>query len=236
MSLVLEVRELRKDYQGGDGGTIEVLRGLELSVSTGEFVAVTGESGSGKSTLLHLIGALDRPTAGQVLLDGVAYDSLDPDALAALRNRKLGFVFQFHHLLRDFTALENVSMPLLIAGQLPAAARARAEQLLDSVGLADRMSHLPAQLSGGEQQRTAVARALATSPALLLADEPSGNLDVRNAEQLHSLFAGLAREFHTAVVVVTHNRALAARADRVLTLSEGVLAPESSFGAETVPS
>ena len=236
MSLVLEVRELRKDYQGGDGGTIEVLRGLELSVSTGEFVAVTGESGSGKSTLLHLIGALDRPTAGQVLLDGVPYDSLDADALAALRNRKLGFVFQFHHLLRDFTALENVAMPLLIAGQLPAAARARAEELLDSVGLADRMSHLPAQLSGGEQQRTAVARALATSPALLLADEPSGNLDVRNAEQLHGLFAGLAREFHTAVVVVTHNRALAARADRVLTLSEGVLAPESSFGAETVPS
>ena len=236
MSLVLEARELRKDYQGGDGGTIEVLRGLDLSVSTGEFVAVTGESGSGKSTLLHLIGALDRPTAGQVLLDGVAYDSLDGDALAALRNRKLGFVFQFHHLLRDFTALENVAMPLLIAGLDPAAARASAGELLDSVGLTERMSHFPAQLSGGEQQRAAVARALATSPALLLADEPSGNLDARNAEQLHSLFAGLAREFHTAVVVVTHNRALAARADRILTLSEGVLAPESSFGAETVPS
>jgi lipoprotein-releasing system ATP-binding protein len=186
--------------------------------------------------LLHLIGALDRPTAGQVLLDGVAYDSLDGDALAALRNRKLGFVFQFHHLLRDFTALENVAMPLLIAGLDPAVARARAGELLDSVGLTERTSHLPAQLSGGEQQRAAVARALATSPALLLADEPSGNLDVRNAEQLHSLFAGLAREFHTAVVVVTHNRALAARADRILTLSEGVLAPESSFGAETVPS
>jgi lipoprotein-releasing system ATP-binding protein len=236
MSLVLEARELRKDYQGGDGGTIEVLRGLDLSVSSGEFVAVTGESGSGKSTLLHLIGALDRPTAGQVLLDGVAYDSLDGDALAALRNRKLGFVFQFHHLLRDFTALENVAMPLLIAGLDPAVARARAGELLDSVGLTERTSHLPAQLSGGEQQRAAVARALATSPALLLADEPSGNLDVRNAEQLHSLFAGLAREFHTALVVVTHNRALAARADRILTLSEGVLAPESSFGAETVPS
>ncbi len=234
--LVLEARELRKDYQGGDGGTIEVLRGLDLSVSTGEFVAVTGESGSGKSTLLHLIGALDHPTAGQVLLDGVAYDSLDGDALAALRNRKIGFVFQFHHLLRDFTALENVAMPLLIAGHAPAAARARAAVLLESVGLSDRTSHLPAQLSGGEQQRAAVARALATSPAMLLADEPSGNLDIRNAEQLHSLFAGLAREFHTAVVVVTHNRALAARADRILTLSEGVLAPESSFGAETVPS
>lgn len=236
MSLVLEARELRKDYQGGDGGTIEVLRGLDLSVSTGEFVAVTGESGSGKSTLLHLVGALDRPTAGQVLLDSIAYDTLDGDALAALRNRKIGFVFQFHHLLRDFTALENVAMPLLIAGHSQAAARTRAEDLLQSVGLADRTSHLPAQLSGGEQQRTAVARALATSPALLLADEPSGNLDARNAEQLHGIFAGLAREFRTAVVVVTHNRALAARADRILTLSEGVLAPESGFGAETVPS
>jgi len=234
MSLVLEARDLRKDYQGGDGGTIEVLRGLELSVSTGEFVAVTGESGSGKSTLLHLVGALDQPTAGQVMLEGVAYDSLDADALAVLRNRKIGFVFQFHHLLRDFTALENVAMPLLIAGHSQADARKRAQDLLDSVGLADRTSHLPSQLSGGEQQRTAVARALATSPVLLLADEPSGNLDTRNAEQLNSLFAGLAREFRTAVVVVTHNRALAGRADRILTLSDGVLAPESSFGAETV--
>ncbi|HEV8612507.1 MAG TPA: ABC transporter ATP-binding protein [Gemmatimonadales bacterium] len=232
MSVVLEARELRKNYLGGDGSTIEVLRGLELSVSTGEFVAVTGESGSGKSTLLHLVGALDRPTGGQVLLDGIAYDGLGADALAALRNRKLGFVFQFHHLLRDFSALENVAMPLLIAGQPPAAARERARILLDSVGLGGRVSHLPAQLSGGEQQRAAVARALATGPALLLADEPSGNLDARNAEQLHRLFAGLAREFQTAVIIVTHNRALASRADRVLTLSEGILAPEFGYGAE----
>ena len=236
MSLVLEARELRKNYRGGDGGTIEVLRGLTLSVSSGEFVAVTGESGSGKSTLLHLLGALDQPTAGSVLLDGTPYDGLDPNALAALRNRKLGFVFQFHHLLRDFSALENVEMPLLIAGQPPAAARERARSLLDTVGLAERQSHLPAQLSGGEQQRTAVARALANGPALLLADEPSGNLDERNAEQLHRLFAGLAREFRTAVVVVTHNRALAGRADRILTLSEGLLAPVSDFGAEVIPS
>jgi lipoprotein-releasing system ATP-binding protein len=236
MSVVLEARELRKNYRGGDGGTIEVLRGLTLSVSTGEFVAVTGESGSGKSTLLHLLGALDQPTSGQVLLDGTPYQGLDAAGLAALRNRKLGFVFQFHHLLRDFSALENVEMPLLIAGQSPAAARERARSLLDAVGLAERRSHLPAQLSGGEQQRTAVARALATGPALLLADEPSGNLDERNAEQLHRLFAGLAREFRTAVVVVTHNRALAGRADRILNLSEGLLAPTSDFGAEVVPS
>jgi lipoprotein-releasing system ATP-binding protein len=230
MSTVLEARELRKSYRGGDGGTIEVLRGLDLAVATGEFVAVTGESGSGKSTLLHQLGALDRPTSGLIALDGVAYDRLSPDALAELRNRRIGFVFQFHHLLRDFSAQENVAMPLLIGGVAAAEAQERARALLELVGLAPRMSHLPAQLSGGEQQRAAVARALVTEPALLLADEPSGNLDERNAEQLHGLFAGLARNFRTAVVVVTHNRSLAARADRVLRLSEGLLAAAAPAG------
>ncbi|HEV8357367.1 MAG TPA: ABC transporter ATP-binding protein [Gemmatimonadales bacterium] len=235
MSAVLETRGLRKSYLGGDGSTLEVLRGLDFEVATGEFVAVTGESGSGKSTLLHLVGALDRPTAGRIALGGAAYDDLDPDGLAGLRNRQIGFVFQFHHLLRDFTAQENVAMPLLIAGMPSEAASGRARTLLDSVGLGGRRHHLPAQLSGGEQQRVAVARALATQPALLLADEPSGNLDEANAEQLHALFAVLAREFRTAVVVVTHNRSLAARADRVLVLSEGVLAPAAGYGAEAVP-
>ena len=235
MSAILEVRELRKSYVGGDGGTIEVLRGVDLAVTTSEFVAVTGESGSGKSTLLHLVGGLDRPTSGWIGLGGVSYDELDADALAALRNRKVGFVFQFHHLLRDFTAEENVAMPLLIAGETPPRARERARSLLESVGLDSRRTHLPAQLSGGEQQRAAVARALATEPALLLADEPSGNLDERNAEQLHALFAGLAREFRTAVVIVTHNRALANRADRVLHLGEGVLAPAVTYGQEALP-
>ena len=235
MSAILEVRELRKSYVGGDGGTIEVLRGVDLAVTTSEFVAVTGESGSGKSTLLHLVGGLDRPTSGWIGLGGVSYDELDADALAALRNRKVGFVFQFHHLLRDFTAEENVAMPLLIAGETPSRARERARSLLESVGLDSRRTHLPAQLSGGEQQRAAVARALATEPALLLADEPSGNLDERNAEQLHALFAGLAREFRTAVVIVTHNRALANRADRVLHLGEGVLAPAVTYGQEALP-
>jgi lipoprotein-releasing system ATP-binding protein len=230
MSTVLEARDLRKSYRGGDGGTIEVLRGVELAVATGEFVAVTGESGSGKSTLLHQLGALDRPSSGLIALDGIPYDTLDPAALAELRNRRIGFVFQFHHLLRDFSAQENVAMPLLIGGMAPGEARDRARTLLELVGLAPRMSHLPAQLSGGEQQRAAVARALVTEPALLLADEPSGNLDERNAEQLHSLFAGLARNFRTAVVVVTHNRSLAARADRVLRLSEGVLAAAAPAG------
>jgi lipoprotein-releasing system ATP-binding protein len=230
MSTVLEARELRKSYRGGDGGTIEVLRGLDLAVTTGEFVAVTGESGSGKSTLLHQLGALDRPTSGLIALDGVPYDTLDPDALAELRNRRIGCVFQFHHLLRDFSAQENVAMPLLIGGVPAAQAQERARALLELVGLAARMCHLPAQLSGGEQQRAAVARALVTEPALLLADEPSGTLDERNAEQLHGLFAGLARNFRTAVVVVTHNRSLAARADRVLRLSEGLLAAAAPAG------
>jgi lipoprotein-releasing system ATP-binding protein len=221
---VLQATGLCKTYVGGDGGRIEVLRGLDLSVETGEFVAVTGESGSGKSTLLHLLGALDQPTGGSVRLDGTDYEQLDAAGRAALRNSKMGFVFQFHHLLRDFSALENVAMPLLIGGVAPPAAQARARELLHSVGLGHRLTHLPAQLSGGEQQRTAVARALVTSPVLVLADEPSGNLDEGNASQLHGLFASLAREFQTAVVVVTHNRALAGLADRVLSLSEGVLA------------
>lgn len=230
MTTVLEARDLRKSYRGGDGGTIDVLQGVDLAVATGEFVAVTGESGSGKSTLLHQLGALDRPTSGLIALDGIPYDTLDAAALAELRNRRIGFVFQFHHLLRDFSAQENVAMPLLIGGVAPAEAQERARTLLELVGLAPRRSHLPAQLSGGEQQRAAVARALVTEPALLLADEPSGNLDERNAEQLHALFAGLARNFRTAVVVVTHNRSLAARADRVLRLSEGVLAAAAPAG------
>jgi lipoprotein-releasing system ATP-binding protein len=235
MSAILEARDLRKSYRGGDGGTIEVLRGVDFAVETGEFVAVTGESGSGKSTLLHLLGALDGPTSGQVRLDGAAYEGLDAEALAALRNRKIGFVFQFHHLLRDFTALENVALPLRIAGVPVADSEARARAMLDAVGLGARRTHLPSQLSGGEQQRAAVARALVVQPTLLLADEPSGNLDEQNAEHLHALFSGLAREFRTAMVVVTHNRSLAGRADRVLTLSEGVLAPAAGYGAEVLP-
>jgi lipoprotein-releasing system ATP-binding protein len=208
---------------------------VDLAVETGEFVAVTGESGSGKSTLLHLLGALDRPTSGQVRLVGDPYEELDAEALAQLRNRKIGFVFQFHHLLRDFTAEENVALPLRVAGVSASESATRARRLLNSVGLDARRTHLPAQLSGGEQQRAAVARALAMQPALILADEPSGNLDEQNAEQLHALFSGLARQFRTAMVVVTHNRALAGRADRVLTLSEGVLAPAAGYGAEVLP-
>jgi lipoprotein-releasing system ATP-binding protein len=233
MSAILEAQGLRKVYRGGDGAPIEVLSGVDLAVGRGEFVAVMGASGSGKSTLLHLLGALDAPSSGAVRLDGQSYGELPPEELARIRNRKLGFVFQFHHLLREFTALENVMMPLLIAGADESRARSKAEELLAAVGLAGRMSHRPAALSGGEQQRAAVARALATDPVVVLADEPSGNLDHGHSERLHELFAGLAREFETALVVVTHNRLLAGRADRVLSLEGGRLVPLS--GVESIP-
>jgi lipoprotein-releasing system ATP-binding protein len=233
MSAILEAEGLRKVYRGGDGTPIEVFDGVNLAVSRGEFVAIVGASGSGKSTLLHLLGALDTPTAGTVRLDGQAYAELDPMELAAVRNRKIGFVFQFHHLLREFSALENVMMPLLIAGESESLARSRAEELLAAVGLAGRMTHRPGALSGGEQQRAAVARALAADPLVVLADEPSGNLDHGNSERLHQLFARLSREFETALVVVTHNRLLAGRADRVLSLESGRL--ETLPGVESMP-
>jgi lipoprotein-releasing system ATP-binding protein len=233
MSAILEAQGLRKLYRGGDGAPIEVLSDVDLAVARGEFVAIVGASGSGKSTLLHLLGALDTPTSGQVRLDGLVYGEQTAAALAAVRNRKIGFVFQFHHLLREFSALENVMMPLLIAGEAENAARSRAEELLAAVGLAGRMTHRPSQLSGGEQQRAAVARALAADPRVVLADEPSGNLDHANSERLHELFARLAREFETALVVVTHNRLLAGRADRVLSLDGGRLVPLS--GVESMP-
>jgi lipoprotein-releasing system ATP-binding protein len=234
MNPVLEARGLRKVYTGGDGSLIEVLSGVDFAVSRGEFVAIVGASGAGKSTLLHLLGALDEPTAGSVTLDGEALAEQSATRLAELRNRKLGFVFQFHHLLREFSALENVMMPLLISGSAEAGARAKAMELLAAVGLAGRTTHRPAALSGGEQQRVAVARALATDPLVVLADEPSGNLDYHNSERLHELFATLARNFETALVVVTHNRLLAARADRVLAMEEGKLVAHS--GWEAMPS
>jgi lipoprotein-releasing system ATP-binding protein len=231
MTALLEGRGLRKVFAGGDGQPLEVLRAVELAVHRGEFVAIVGASGAGKSTLLHLLGALDHPTGGDVWLDGSRYADLDAEALSELRNRKLGFVFQFHHLLREFSALENVMMPLLIAGMQERAARSRAEEMLSSVGLAGRMTHRPAELSGGEQQRCAVARALVHDPSLVLADEPSGNLDHANADRLHEVFFRLAREYETAVVVVTHNRQLAGRADRILMLEDGCLAAVASVDA-----
>jgi lipoprotein-releasing system ATP-binding protein len=221
--MVLEAIDLAKTFVGGDGGLITVLDGVNLQVARGEMVAIVGASGAGKSTLLHLIGALDRPTRGNVVIAGDRVDGLTDQELSALRNRRVGFVFQFHHLLREFTALENVMMPLRIAGWEPRRSQARAQELLARVGLAARTQHRPSQMSGGEQQRTAVARALAVDPAIVLADEPSGNLDHANSERLHDLFAELSRDLEIAMVVVTHNRSLAARADRVLCLEDGRL-------------
>jgi lipoprotein-releasing system ATP-binding protein len=231
MNALLMARGVRKVFRGGDGQPLEVLSGVELDVARGEFTAIVGASGAGKSTLLHLLGALDQPSGGDVWLDGSRYADLAPAGLAELRNRKLGFVFQFHHLLREFSALENVMMPLLIGGVQLRQARSRAEELLSEVGLAGRMTHRPAELSGGEQQRCAVARALVHDPSVVLADEPSGNLDHANSERLHELFFRLAREYETAVVVVTHNRQLAARADRILLLEDGRLSMVRSVDA-----
>ena len=225
---VLEATGVEKSYRGGDGMLIRVLDGVDLTVAPGEMVAIVGASGAGKSTFLHVLGALDRPDAGEVKLAGQATRTTDDEVLAELRNRTVGFVFQFHHLLKEFSAVENVMMPLLIAQMPQAEARARAEALLERVGLSARRHHRPSELSGGEQQRTAVARALAAKPPLLLADEPSGNLDHQNAERLHDLFAELTAEFAVGLVVVTHNRSLAARASRVLHLEDGRLLPASA--------
>jgi lipoprotein-releasing system ATP-binding protein len=223
MAPVLEAHDLWKSYRGGDGGLLHILSGIDLSISRGEMVAVVGASGAGKSTLLHLLGALDQPTKGFVVLAGQPVQGGSDEALAKLRNQAVGFVFQFHHLLREFSALENVMMPLRISGMEDRAARSRAEELLARVGLSGRMLHRPAELSGGEQQRTAVARALATDPAVILADEPTGNLDQANAERLHELFVELVRDMEIGMVVVTHNRSLAGRAHRVLLLESGRL-------------
>lgn len=220
---VLEAHDLHKTYVGGDGGTINVLSGVDLSISPREMVAIVGASGAGKSTLLHVLGALEKPTRGYVVIGGEPINGLSEEQLAALRNRSVGFVFQFHHLLREFTALENVMMPLRIAGRDIAQARSRAEELLARVGLSGRMHHLPSQLSGGEQQRTAVARALAMDPKVVLADEPSGNLDLANGEMLHELLSEVVNDLEIGMVVVTHNRSLAARAGRVLLLEGGRL-------------
>jgi lipoprotein-releasing system ATP-binding protein len=220
---VLEAHDVYKSYIGGDGNVLNVLNGVNLSVSKGEMVAIVGSSGAGKSTFMHVLGALDRPTRGYVVIGGEPVQGRDENALGELRNRSVGFVFQFHHLLREFSALENVMMPMRIAGRPEEVARGRAAELLARVGLSARMSHRPGELSGGEQQRTAVARALAMDPQVVLADEPSGNLDRSNAEMLHELLHQVVNDLEIGMVVVTHSRSLAGRANKVLLLEGGRL-------------
>ncbi|HUP89229.1 MAG TPA: ABC transporter ATP-binding protein [Longimicrobiales bacterium] len=214
---------LRKTYIQESGSELNILEGVEIAVQPGEAIAIVGASGAGKSTLLHLLGGLDKPTSGEVFLDGKSVAELSERELASVRNERVGFVFQFHHLLREFTALENVMMPLLIAGRERQLSKDRATRLLTEVGLEARLTHKPWQLSGGEQQRVAVARALANEPAVVIADEPSGNLDTHTGEQLHDLFFRLQSEHGVALVIATHNRELAERADRILQMKEGRL-------------
>jgi lipoprotein-releasing system ATP-binding protein len=221
---VLEARHLCKTFVEGER-SLEVLRDLELEIFSSERVAIVGASGSGKTTLLQLLGGLDTPSGGEVLVDGHSIAGMTDVQRGRLRNRSLGFVYQFHHLLPEFTALENVAMPLLVRGCASSEAQARAREVLGQVGLAERLSHRPSQLSGGERQRTAIARALVTQPAAVLADEPTGNLDRRTGERVFELLLRCNEDFGTSLIVVTHDPDLAARMDRVLELEDGRLKP-----------
>jgi len=214
--VILSAKNIHKKY-----GTVEVLRGVDIEVETGEIVSIVGPSGSGKSTLLHILGTLDKADAGQVFLKNANITFLNGDKLANFRNRNIGFVFQFHHLLPEFSALENVCIPGWISTQKKSAVKEKAEEILIMLGLKERLENKPNELSGGEQQRVAVARALINSPEVVFADEPSGNLDSANAKDLHQLFFDLRKQFKQTFLIVTHNEELAQQSDRMLTMKDG---------------
>ncbi len=214
---MLEIKDIKKSY-----GSLQVLKGINLTIEPAKVVTIVGASGAGKSTLLHILGTLDKPDSGEVIIEGTSLYAMDEKQLSDYRNQHIGFVFQFHHLLPEFTAVENVALPALIAGKTKKEAELRAMELLDFLKLADRASHKPSELSGGEQQRVAVARALVNNPGLILADEPSGNLDSENARKLHQLFFDLRDNFKQSFIIVTHNEELAQMSDRVIVMKDGL--------------
>ncbi|MBX7151335.1 ABC transporter ATP-binding protein [bacterium] len=227
MKAVIEAVDIYKSYVMGKSELL-VLKGVNLRIAEGEIVTVIGPSGVGKSTLLHILGALDKPTRGHIEIDGVPVATMNDEQMAQLRNERIGFVFQFHHLLPEFTALENVLMPALIAGKKGSDISKRAEELLKNVGLGERLTHRPGELSGGEQQRVAVARALMNRPRLVLADEPSGNLDRESSESLHNLIFELSKKYQQTFVIVTHNEQLAERSDRVIKMFDGRISSDTA--------
>ncbi len=218
--ILVELTGIKKSFRSGSD-SLEVLRGIDLSIQTGEMMAICGASGVGKSTLLHILGTLERPTQGKVSYEGIDVFSLDDNKLAAFRNQVIGFVFQFHHLLPEFTALENVILPLLISGESRGTSTQRGMELLADVGIANRSSHKPGELSGGEQQRLAIARALCMNPKIVFADEPTGNLDTATGESVHQLLRDLNREKKITFVIVTHNEHLARKSDRIVNMVDG---------------
>ena len=220
-AIILQCKKLTKRYQGELD--VDVLKGVDLTITTGERVAIMGVSGSGKSTLMHLLGGLDKPTSGEVILDGVNINQISTTKLAQLRNKSLGFIYQSHHLLGEFTVLENAAMPLLIAGLAAKEAKTRATALLERVGLGHRIEHKPGELSGGERQRAAIARALINKPSVILADEPTGNLDTKTADSVYQLMLELNQELNISFLVVTHDHELAGRMGKVLHMEDGLI-------------